>query len=141
MISFHQLPMPAAKSLNRVVDRVARRRSFSSDESDRAGSELVKFLYLCAESDLPLAPSEVIDDLWHEFILHTQEYAEFCQTTLGAFVHHVPSSTPDPSSYNRTLERINVRFGMVDERFWPSVGTNCDSDSGCGSKCQSCTDK
>lgn len=136
MIASQHLPTSVATSLNRVVHRVAARRSFSSVESDRAALELVKFLRLCAESDLPLAPSEIIDDLWHEFILHTRDYAEFCATVLGTFVHHVPSTLPDPSGYHRTLERIRARFGTSDERFWPAAGADCDSS--CGSKCSSC---
>jgi hypothetical protein len=133
-----QIPDTVAMSIDRVVHRVACRRSFSSLERDRAGLELVKFLYLCAESDLPLAPSEIIDDLWHEFILHTRDYANFCHTTLGTFVHHVPSTAPDPSSYRRTLERIKVRFGIADERFWPKSGSDCETS--CGSKCSTCND-
>ena len=135
----HQIPTSVAMSLDRVVQRVAERREFSPEEMDCAGSELVKFLSLCAESELPLAPSGVIDDLWHEFILHTRDYAEFCATTLGSFVHHVPSVFPDPSSYDRTLVRIRERFGIADERFWPAAGADCDSS--CGSKCTSCNDK
>jgi hypothetical protein len=37
-------------------------------------------------------PSVAVDDLWHEMVLHTQEYAEFCDAALGRFLHHVPES-------------------------------------------------
>jgi hypothetical protein len=37
-------------------------------------------------------PSAVVDDLWHESLLHTQEYAQFCTTAFGHFLHHVPGS-------------------------------------------------
>lgn len=33
----------------------------------------------------------VVDDVWHEFILHTKEYAKFCEQYLGFFLHHVPN--------------------------------------------------
>lgn len=36
-------------------------------------------------------PSQVVDDLWHEFILYTRDYAKFCGTAFGTFLHHTPS--------------------------------------------------
>jgi hypothetical protein len=36
-------------------------------------------------------PSQVADDLWHEFILHTRHYAAFCQGAFGRFMHHTPA--------------------------------------------------
>lgn len=135
MIQSQELSESTVNTLNNVVRRVAQRRSLSIEEIDCASTELIKFLQLCADSDLPLAPSAIIDDLWHEFILHTRAYAEFCTFVLGNFVHHVPLSSPDPTSYNRTLQRIKEQFGGLDERFWPSAGTTCDSS--CGQQCRS----
>lgn len=37
-------------------------------------------------------PSQVADDLWHEFILHTREYQNFCQSAFGQFFHHTPAA-------------------------------------------------
>jgi hypothetical protein len=36
-------------------------------------------------------PSQVVDDLWHEFILHTREYQRFCSQAFGGFFHHTPA--------------------------------------------------
>lgn len=36
-------------------------------------------------------PSRVVDAMWHEFILHTQAYRDWCQLTLGRFLHHTPA--------------------------------------------------
>ncbi len=36
-------------------------------------------------------PSRVVDDLWHEFILYTQSYADFCKRAFGRFLHHTPA--------------------------------------------------
>src|SRR3954468_1154439 len=36
-------------------------------------------------------PSQVVDDLWHEFILYTREYNRFCQRAFGTFLHHMPA--------------------------------------------------
>jgi hypothetical protein len=36
-------------------------------------------------------PSQVVDDLWHEFILYTREYSGFCDKAFGRFMHHTPA--------------------------------------------------
>ncbi|AZC24071.1 MULTISPECIES: hypothetical protein [Pseudomonas] len=37
-------------------------------------------------------PSQVVDDLWHEFILHTRDYQAFCHQAFGQFLHHTPAA-------------------------------------------------
>ncbi len=36
-------------------------------------------------------PSQVADDLWHEFILYTRDYDAFCRRAFGGFLHHTPA--------------------------------------------------
>jgi hypothetical protein len=36
-------------------------------------------------------PSQVVDSMWHEFILHTSAYREWCDLVIGRFVDHVPA--------------------------------------------------
>lgn len=36
-------------------------------------------------------PSQVADDLWHEFILYTRHYDVFCKQAFGRFLHHTPA--------------------------------------------------
>ena len=36
-------------------------------------------------------PSQVVDDLWHEFILYTKSYQAFCRRAFGRFLHHTPA--------------------------------------------------
>jgi hypothetical protein len=35
-------------------------------------------------------PSQVVDDLWHDFILFTRHYRNFCDKAFGRFLHHTP---------------------------------------------------
>lgn len=37
-------------------------------------------------------PSQVVDDLWHEFILYTRIYSQFCGKGFGRFMHHTPAA-------------------------------------------------
>lgn len=36
-------------------------------------------------------PSKVADTLWHEFILMTKDYHNFCKNAFGQYLHHTPS--------------------------------------------------
>jgi hypothetical protein len=36
-------------------------------------------------------PSQVVDDLWHAFILYTRHYEVFCRQAFGGFLHHTPA--------------------------------------------------
>jgi hypothetical protein len=37
-------------------------------------------------------PSQAVDELWHEFILHTRHYQQFCDRAFGRFLHHSPAA-------------------------------------------------
>lgn len=36
-------------------------------------------------------PSQAVDEVWHDFILNTREYAIFCERAFGRFMHHTPA--------------------------------------------------
>ena len=51
-------------------------------------------------------PSTVVDDAWHEFILMTRHYADFCEGAFGKFLHHAPAAVlemPMQEGLRRTL--------------------------------------
>ena len=38
-------------------------------------------------------PSRVVDDAWHEFILDSVSYIQFCEAAFGDYLHHNPDET------------------------------------------------
>ena len=51
-------------------------------------------------------PSQVADELWHEFILYTRNYEEFCRRAFGRFMHHTPAiALGDDKQNNSGLRR------------------------------------
>jgi len=46
-------------------------------------------------------PSKVVDVSWHEFILHTKDYHEFCEQVFGYYFHHNPFSGEMDLQYMR----------------------------------------
>jgi hypothetical protein len=52
-------------------------------------------------------PSRVADDLWHEFILYTKQYQDFCDRAFGAFLHHTPAAVMGKTKDDNTgLRRV-----------------------------------
>jgi hypothetical protein len=52
-------------------------------------------------------PSQVADDLWHEFILYTRNYEAFCNRAFGRFLHHTPAVVLGPDRQdNAGLRRV-----------------------------------
>ena len=56
---------------------------------------LRQFFLACLRSKRQFVamPSRAVDVLWHEFILHTRAYQDWCQQGLGFFLHHTPAET------------------------------------------------
>lgn len=54
---------------------------------------LRQYLKLCnkATRETISMPSRVVDVAWHEFILFTLDYEEFCLHGIGRFLHHTPA--------------------------------------------------
>jgi hypothetical protein len=40
--------------------------------------------------------SLVVDEAWHQFVLFTHEYTEFCHSFFGRYIHHIPGNAPEP---------------------------------------------
>ncbi|WP_227869205.1 glycine-rich domain-containing protein [Nitrosospira lacus] len=55
---------------------------------------LRQYFQLCnkAARETVSMPSRVVDVAWHEFILFTRDYEEFCQHGIGRFLHHTPAA-------------------------------------------------
>lgn len=53
-------------------------------------------------------PSQAADDLWHEFILYTRNYEQFCRQAFGGFFHHSPAVVLAPAQRdtNAGLRRV-----------------------------------
>ena len=68
-------------------------------------------------------PSQVVDELWHEFILCTREYEKFCQQAFDMFLHHTPAVTLGAErSDNEGLRRV-WWFSCLEENIDPRKAT------------------
>lgn len=75
---------------------------------------------LLAERRLISMPSQVVDDAWHEFLLYTRAYDEFCRGSFKRFLHHTPAEamqTPTSAQDGiRRAWRLSCRDENIDPR-------------------------
>lgn len=82
---------PYAKLLDRRL--AARRPELSAAQRGLVFDGLREYFQICREAGnrLVAMPSQAVDDAWHEFILFTRQYRQFCDRGLGRFLHHTPA--------------------------------------------------
>lgn len=86
----------------------------------RAIDEYRKFVFLGVTGDSPVTPSKVIDQVWHEHLLFTKPYREFCRDVLHHDFDHHPELVPVDTQteafsqqYEQTLQRYVEQFNVL----------------------------
>jgi hypothetical protein len=62
-------------------------------DEEKIASGLKQFFrayFKCGTNPVAM-PSQAADELWHEFILYTKAYQQFCDRAFGKFLHHTPA--------------------------------------------------
>ena len=99
-------------------------RSAIKDEVKRLIHEYLVFLWLRKLYPKQIMPaSKPVDIVWHQHIIFTREYAQFCQRELGSFLHHTPNSS-EKNGYDNIYSKLLVRYkyhmkSEPPEQFWP----------------------
>ncbi len=76
-----------------VLGRFRQKHPELSDAQEKLLCDgLQQYFQICqrARSKFVAMPSQVVDDLWHDFILFTRLYRQFCDKAFGRFLHHTP---------------------------------------------------
>lgn len=78
---------------------------------------------LMADRRMVSMPSKVVDVAWHEFILFTKLYQNFCRTAMGRFLHHTPSEAMRTPTQAQTGIKRAWRLSCKREVINPSAPT------------------
>jgi hypothetical protein len=85
----------------------------------RAINEYKKFIFLAVVAEGTVAPSSIIDDVWHHHLLYTYSYwEELCGNTLKKSLHHYPGDPGSSERYNYTLDLYHSYFGSPPSDIW-----------------------
>ncbi|HYD81418.1 MAG TPA: hypothetical protein VEC06_16545 [Paucimonas sp.] len=64
-------------------------------------------------------PSLAADELWHQFILYTRAYDDFCRKAFGRFMHHTPAVALGQRHQNNRGLRRTWRYVCQQENIDP----------------------
>jgi hypothetical protein len=68
-------------------------------------------------------PSRAVDVLWHEFILDTAAYQDFCNKAFGKLFHHIPAGKEPATNSKGDALRVTWRFACLEENIDPRNAT------------------
>lgn len=104
-----------------VILKYARDYGLTESQAKMIFKETMKMLWLMVKhmlemevgcnKEIPEAfnvhkPMDPLDKMWHEFILFTKEYHQFCEAFFGCYLHHVPCSEREFQAFKqRALEQ------------------------------------
>jgi hypothetical protein len=115
---------------NVIIQRYAEKKGLTILESEKKFKKLQFFLDNAAKSKQ--TPTLEIDEMWHEFILDTKHYFDFCSSRYKKFIHHIPTSIAkcdsDDEGDGDCSSGISVKINSK------SKIADCDS---CSSDCSS----
>lgn len=125
-----------------MIERFQDKLDLSISDATLLFDDVKRFLYLCAITEGHLAPTKQIDEGWHHFILHTKDYAQFCERHFGRMIHHTPFTreqrkTSDGSGLTRTVAEARRIFGDLSLNW--SLNSSSDCRESCQNGCENCT--
>ncbi|MGW4386195.1 hypothetical protein [Streptomyces sp. NPDC004685] len=75
----------------RITNRLLNEHpTFERALAERITEQGLAYLYTAARTGELLSPSPMVDLAWHAMILHTRDYADWCDEFAGHVVHHIP---------------------------------------------------
>lgn len=118
-----------------LVYRMVDKHEWDEAEAREVFEDLKRYLALAAISTETIVPSPKVDDMWHDFILFTEDYEKFCKMNVGRFIHHRPrrrdevlrtSTGKNPIVF--TLELARKTFGDNLSQYWtyPLMAATCE---------------
>lgn len=70
--------------------------------------EYKNFLYVCARDESENDPSAEVDEIWHEHILFTKDYEDWCNF-LGRKIHHNPEKIGEKKSFHEGFQKTKAK--------------------------------
>jgi hypothetical protein len=114
---------PLSAGRGSLREHLAGKTNLGADKAPRVVDEYRRFLYLAATSQEVVAPSPLIDRVWHTHINDTRAYVEdFAGKVIGRMIHHSPgrANAADDPAYGRTLVLYEQEFGEAPfAQVWP----------------------
>ncbi|MEV4670954.1 hypothetical protein AB0K34_04805 [Actinomadura sp. NPDC049382] len=108
---------------------VAKHQEVTLAYAERMVSQMLVWMRAVADNPhVRLAMDETVDPAWHAFILHSEDYAAFCDRMFGRYLHHVPpgpGTSHTAAEVHRTMPALEATGYPVDTEFWVGAKPCC----------------
>ncbi len=125
--------------LSNIKTRLIKNNQFDIEFVEMMCEEYKKFLYI--HQIYPneyVVPGKLVDEVWHDHILHTKKYENDCTKLFGRYLHHEPTENGDYCDLKPTLKLYKSLFGSdAPNEFWLGEA-GCTGSGNCSGRCASC---
>jgi hypothetical protein len=112
-----------------LIEKLLKDHIVESAEEGEALFAEVKRYFVLARSDVGKIwqmHSLRIDEVWHQFVLFTRQYMDFCQRFFGGYIPHNPGNAPETkiaaavetASFEQFRNRYEALFGAPLPDLW-----------------------
>ena len=110
-----------------VIERFAAKNSLPLEQAISIYDEVIAYL----DKKDGSSPTQLTDEAWHAFILHTKEYQQFCKQRHGHFIHHIPHGMK-PDFLNQKVRILAAKKSLA------LAGAACNDGTGDGNCSNNC---
>ena len=128
----------ADASTKAFAHKLSRKLGWRPAFAFRAIEEYKRFVYLGVVSDSVVTPSLIIDQVWHEHLLFSRGYREFCRDVLQRDFDHNPELVPSEkqtavfkAQFDATIDSYRAEFNVEPPpQIWGETKFDADAPSG-----------
>lgn len=119
-----------------LFDKLTTRITLDHPELDQQTAERIveqalAYLATAATATQPIGPAPLVDIGWHTFLLHTRDYAAFCDRIAGRFIHHEPDTGNGPGvPLANAVTAIRANGYTIDPELW-GISQTADCTATC----------
>ena len=94
--------------------RLAKENFWTKEFTALAILEYKKFMYLAATAEFMVSPSEIVDTVWHQHLIFTQSYQDFCNL-VNKQIQHIPSThnKEEFDKFRQAKEKTNQLYTAI----------------------------
>ncbi|KZN35948.1 hypothetical protein N480_18330 [Pseudoalteromonas luteoviolacea S2607] len=89
-----------------IIDGFLKSLDVTEEEANNIFKDTLKWLWYCRHPDTQGSRTIdknllIIDEMWHTFILYTNDYFKFCHKYFGMYIHHSPTRNSEIEEYKK----------------------------------------
>lgn len=112
-----------------VVARFIKIYGIEKQEANIIFDSTKKWIWLCyyrrqvgEEQNLVIdSPLVIIDEMWHNFVLFTKGYSDFCRRFFGHYMHHAPTTSSmqqETMDLFKSLSEDAIQEKLIEQKRW-----------------------